>query len=172
MMKMTVDEAIRNRHSTRSFTDYVISDKELMEILSAGIMAPSGKDRKPWRFVIVRNKEAIKNIAQHVIYSRFIRKSPQMILIYAEVSSSYFFEKDLIGIGACIENILLAATGKNYASCVIGELYDKQSVMAQHVNINTDGSKLICGIVMGRSAEPIIDRFPLDALDYVIGSVE
>ena len=74
-----------------------------MEILSAGIMAPSGKNRKPWRFVIVRNREAIKNIARQVTYSRFIRNAPQMILIYAEVNSSYPFEKDLIGIGACIE---------------------------------------------------------------------
>ena len=171
-MKKTVDEVIRNRHSTRSFTDYIIPDQEIMEILSAGIVAPSGKNRKPWRFVIVRNREAIKNIARKVTYSRFIRKSPQMILIYAENDTVYPFEKDLIGIGACIENILLAATEKNYGSCVIGELYDKQSETAQHVNVNTDGFKLICGIVIGRSAEPMIDRVPLDALDYVIGSVE
>ena len=115
-MKKTVDEVIRNRHSTRSFTDYIIPDQELMEILSAGIVAPSGKNRKPWRFVIVRNREAIKNIARKVTYSRFIRKSPQMILIYAENDTVYPFEKDLIGIGACIENILLAATEKNYGS--------------------------------------------------------
>ena len=171
-MKKTIDEVIRNRRSARSFTDYIIPDQELMEILSAGIMAPSGKNRKPWRFVIVRNREAIKKIARQVTYSRFIRKVPQMILIYAEVNSSYPFEKDLIGIGACIENILLSATEKNYGSCVIGELYDKQSEIDQHINVNTDGFKLICDIVIGRSTEPIIDRVPLDALDYVIGIVE
>ena len=66
----------------------------------------------------------------------------------------------------------LATTEKNYVGCVIGELYDKQSEIAQHININTDGFKLICGIVIGRSAEPIIDRVLLNALDYVIGSVE
>ncbi len=95
-----------------------------------------------------------------------------MILIYAENDTAYPFEKDLISIGACIENILLSATEKKYGSCVVGELYDKQSEIAQHVNVNTDGFKLICGIVIGRSAEPIIDRVPLDALDYVIESVE
>lgn len=95
-----------------------------------------------------------------------------MILVYAEDNTAYPFEKDLISIDACIENILLSATEKNYGSCVIGELFDKQSEIAQHVNVNTEGFKLICGIVIGRSAEPIIDRVPLDALDYVIGSVE
>lgn len=172
MMKKTVDEVIRNRRSTRSFTDYIVSDTELMEILSAGIMAPSGKNRRPWRFVIVRNREAIKNIARHVRYSRFIRKVPQMILIYAEDDAAYPFEKDLIGIGACIENILLTAIEKDYGSCVIGELFNEQDEISQYIDVNIVGLKLICGIVIGRSAEPIIDRVRLDALDYVIGSVE
>lgn len=171
-MKKTVDKAIRNRRITRSFTDYIIPDREVIEILSAGIMVPSGKNQRPWRFVIVRNRKAIKNIAQQVTYSRFICKVPQMILVCAENDVTYPFEKGFICIGACIENILLVATEKNYESCVIGEQYDKQSEIAQHINVNTDGFKLICGIVIGRSAAPIIDRVPLDALDYVIGSVE
>lgn len=97
-MKKIIDEVIRNRRSARSLTDYIIPDQELMEILSAGIVAPSGKNRKPWRFVIVRNRETIKHIARKVTYSRFVRNVPQMILVYAENDDAYPFEKDLIGI--------------------------------------------------------------------------
>lgn len=171
-MKKTVDEVIRNRRSARNFTDYIIPEQELMEILSAGIVAPSGKNRKPWRFVIVRNREAIKNIARKVTYSRFIRNVPQMILLYAEVNFSYPLEKELIGIGACIENILLSATEKNYGSCVIGELFDKHDDISQYINANTAGLKLICGIAMGRSVGTVVDRGPLNVSDYVIGRVE
>lgn len=171
-MKKTVDEVIRNRRSARNFTDYIIPEQELMEILSAGIVAPSGKNRKPWRFVIVRNREAIKNIARKVTYSRFIRNVPQMILLYAEVNFSYPLEKELIGIGACIENILLSATEKNYGSCVIGELFDKHDDISQYINVNTAGLKLICGIAIGRSVGTAVDREPLNVSDYVIGKVE
>lgn len=170
-MKMTVDEAIRNRHSTRSFTDYVIPDKELMEILSAGIMAPSGKNQTPWRFLIIRNREIIKNISRCVTYSRFIRNAPQMILIYTESNSLYSFEKNLIGIGACIENILLAATDKNYGSCVIGELFEKQSDIEPYLRMKLTGLKLICGVVIGKSTVPINDREYLKLQDYLIGTV-
>ena len=171
-MKKTVDEVIRNRRSARSFTDYIIPYQELLEILSAGIMAPSGKNRKPWRFVIVSNREAIKNIARKVTYSRFIRSAPQMILVYAENDDAYPFEKDLIGIGACVENILLFATKKNYGSCVIGELYDKHNDISHYMNVNTAGLKLVCGIVLGRSVESAVDRDPPNATEYVIGRVE
>ena len=171
MIEMSVDKVIGKRCSTRNFTDYIVPEDELMDILSAGIMAPSGKNRKPWKFVIVRNKEVIKGIAQHVLYSRFIRKSPQMILIYATNDAAYSFEKDLIGIGACIENILLSATEKNYGTCVIGELFGKHDDISQYIKVNTDGLKLVCGIVIGRSAEPDIDRTSLQVLDYVIGAI-
>ena len=171
-MKKTIDEVIKNRRSARSFTDYIIPDQELMEILSAGIVAPSGKNRKPWRFVIVRNRETIKNIARKVTYSRFIRNMHQMILVYADNDDAYPFEKDLIGIGACIENILLYATEKNYGSCVIGELFNKHDDISQYINVNTAGLKLVCGIVIGRSVGTVVDRDPQNALEYVIGRVE
>lgn len=171
-MKKTDDEVIRNRRSTRSFTDYIVSDTELMEILSAGIMAPSGKDRRPWRFVIVRNREVIKSISKNVVYSRFIRHAPQVVLVYSMVDSTYPVEKDLIGIGACLENILLVATEKGYGSCVIGELFDKQRELAQYVNADTSGLKLVCGVVIGQSIKPVGDKTPLNVQNYVIDIVE
>lgn len=167
-----MNDIIKNRRSVRSFADYMIPDRELWEMLSAGIMAPSGKDRRPWRFVIVRNREVIKSISKNVVYSRFIRHAPQVVLVYSMVDPTYPVEKDFIGIGACLENILLAATEKGYGSCVIGELFDKQRELAQYVNADTSGLRLVCGVIIGQSIKPVGDKTPLNVQNYVIGIVE
>lgn len=167
-----INDIIKNRRSVRSFADCIIPDRELWEMLSAGIMAPSGKDRRPWRFVIVRNRDVIKRISKSVVYSRFIRHAPQVVLVYSMVDSTYPVEKDLIGIGACLENILLAATGKGYGSCVIGELFDKQRELAQYVNADTSGLRLVCGVIIGQSIKPVGDKTHLNVQNYVIGIVE
>ena len=167
-----MNDIIKNRRSVRSFADYMIPDRELWEMLSAGIMAPSGKDRRPWRFVIIRNREVIKSISKNVVYSRFIRHAPQVILVYSMVDPTYPVEKDFIGIGACLENILLAATEKGYGSCVIGELFDKQRELAQYVNADTSGLRLVCGVIIGQSIKPVGDKTPLNVQNYVIGIVE
>lgn len=167
-----INDIIKNRRSVRSFADCIIPDRELWEMLSAGIMAPSGKDRRPWRFVIVRNRDVIKRISKSVVYSRFIRHAPQVVLVYSMVDSTYPVEKDLIGIGACLENILLAATEKGYGSCVIGELFDKQRELAQYVNADTSGLKLVCGVIIGQSIKSVGDKTLLNVQNYVIDIVE
>lgn len=48
-----LDEAIRERHSVRNFRDKVVPDKAILQILEAGRLAPSAKNRQPWRFEVV-----------------------------------------------------------------------------------------------------------------------
>ena len=47
-------EAIAARRSIRKFKDAPVSDEAIEAILNAGLQAPSGKNRQPWRFVVVK----------------------------------------------------------------------------------------------------------------------
>ena len=44
---------IQNRRSIRNYTNEIIPKEEILNLLKAGIMAPSAKNNQPWRFVIV-----------------------------------------------------------------------------------------------------------------------
>jgi nitroreductase len=51
---MNTRKAIATRRSVRKFKPDPIPDEALTAILTAGIQAPSGKNRQPWRFVVVQ----------------------------------------------------------------------------------------------------------------------
>lgn len=54
---MNTLEAIRSRRSIRKFRADSIPRETIEMILEAGIDAPSGKNRQPWRFIVVTEKE-------------------------------------------------------------------------------------------------------------------
>ena len=46
-------EAIKNRRSIRKFKDDEVPRHMIEEIIQSGILAPSAKNRQPWKFVVV-----------------------------------------------------------------------------------------------------------------------
>ena len=50
-------ENISGRHSTRSFRSEPISEEILESIISAGLIAPSSKNRQPWMITVVRREK-------------------------------------------------------------------------------------------------------------------
>jgi F420 biosynthesis protein FbiB-like protein len=50
-------EAIVTRRSIRKFTDRPVAEETVNAVLAAAILAPSGKNRQPWRFVVVAGDE-------------------------------------------------------------------------------------------------------------------
>jgi nitroreductase len=55
-------ESIKNRRSVKSFKAEQISDDELMQVIEAGMNAPSGGNLQTPVFIIVQNKEWIKKL--------------------------------------------------------------------------------------------------------------
>lgn len=45
--------AIKNRRSIRKYQDIAIPEEDIRQILEAGILAPSSKNRQPWEFIVV-----------------------------------------------------------------------------------------------------------------------
>jgi nitroreductase len=60
---MELDEAIKGRRSVRAFTEKPVSKEQIEAVLEAGIWAPTGMHREPWRFIVIENKEFIKYVS-------------------------------------------------------------------------------------------------------------
>jgi len=121
---------IRNRRSTRHFTDKTPSDRIIHRLLEAGRWAPSGLNNQPWRFSIIKHSEQRRALAQLTTYGAIIRRAPVLIVIAIDPSSSYNREKDLMAIGAAIQNIQLAATSLRLGTCWLGEILNRKDEVA------------------------------------------
>lgn len=71
--------------------------------------APSALDEQPWQFLIIQNKDTLKELPQHHNHSDLIADAPACILVCADLSLEKlpgFWVQDC---SACSQNILLAA---------------------------------------------------------------
>ena len=54
---------IYRRTSVRNFLDKDVSDDLIIQIIKAGMQAPSAKNQQPWEFYIVKNKKLIEKLS-------------------------------------------------------------------------------------------------------------
>src|ERR1700728_1746270 len=65
----TLSQAIKERRATPSFDGAPIPAEDLKQILDAGLLAPSGYNMQPWRFVVVQS-EGQKKQARRSSYNQ------------------------------------------------------------------------------------------------------
>ena len=84
---MNTLEAIAARRSIRKFKDQPLPDEMIKTILKAATQAPSGKNRQPWRFVVVqgeRRAEMVRILREGVAREKAIQN-----MLLAAVSFGY-----------------------------------------------------------------------------------
>lgn len=57
------NDLIIKRHSTRKFSDEPISQDDVVTLLKAALMSPSSKRSNCWQFVVVEDKEKLKELS-------------------------------------------------------------------------------------------------------------
>lgn len=112
---MADNAAFRNimeRTSVRRFTDEPVTDLQKQALLHAAMSAPTGVNKQPWEFIIVDDKEILKQLADALPYAKMAAQAPVAIVVcgnpdrFLEGDDATLWEQDL---SAASENILLAA---------------------------------------------------------------
>jgi len=159
--EMDIHKVIQERRSIRRYTQDSIPLETLKKIVDAGRMAPSPVNVQTWEFVVVRGKELVKTVFDHLGWLE--GKPPEnqrptaIILILLDKNSSTEWSV-IAGAGACCQNMLLSAWSEGIGSCWIGSIKDKDKIMETlkippHLNI-------FSAITLGYPAEaPKIEKF-------------
>lgn len=56
-------DAILKRRSVREYLDEPVSDEDILQLLEAARLAPSGNNKQPWHFIVVRSLETRQALA-------------------------------------------------------------------------------------------------------------
>ena len=121
---MELDEAILNRKTIRKFQNRNVPDNYLYKIIQSAMLAPSAKNRQPWRFYILNDnqKNDITNMMYHWasenkdLHTSIKGSANQMktankaIIIYtpnyqSKNKKTYYKKPDYLSLGAAIENM-------------------------------------------------------------------
>lgn len=151
-------EVIKNRRSVRKFqADKHIPADTLKQIISAGSFAPSGHNNQPWRFVIVRDKDLKTKISELTTYSSIVKSADVLIAVFINHPDSYDRDKDLMAIGACIQNMLLYISSIGLGAVWLGEILKNKVKVREILKVDAD-NELMAVIAIGYPAHS--PRFP------------
>jgi nitroreductase len=118
-------EVIRTRRSIRSYRPDPIPEEALNRVLEAARIAPSGSNRQPWKFVIVKDDSTKMQLARACGNQGFIATAPVVV-----VACGYDIKWNrggymgpmsmLVDVAIAFTHLILAARAEGLGTCWIG----------------------------------------------------
>ena len=84
---LTVEEAIKQRQSLRTYKRTAVPEKMIIQMLESARLAPSGSNTQPWRFVVVTDAEEKKQLKEICFNQSMIEDAGVIFVACADLSS-------------------------------------------------------------------------------------
>jgi len=113
----------RSRYACRSYLPGPVEEDRLMRVFEAVRLAPSGSNRQPWKFIIVRDEGVKRRLVPACANQRFIATAPVVVAgvgLMPDRIMSCGIPGDPIDVAIAMEHLSLAATAEGLATCWIG----------------------------------------------------
>lgn len=114
---MSLLHLMQKRHSIRLYNEQPIPEAALKEILEAGLLSASGRSRRPWELILVRDKETLIALAEaRENGSAMLKKAAAAIVVVAnpEISDTWIEDSSIV-----MANMHLMASSLGVGSCWI-----------------------------------------------------
>jgi len=112
-------DAITSRRNVRSYADRPIQDDDLDRILEAGRRAPSSQNWQPWDFVLVTEREQLRELAKVWRGAGHVADSAATIVIVGPANDNPFRRAQL-DLGQATMAMMIAAADLGIGSCQAG----------------------------------------------------
>jgi nitroreductase len=125
-------DIIRARRSIRRYAPEPIPSEKETALLEALRLSPSAGNRQPCRFILVRDPELIRQLAEECSWERLaplraLTTAPLVIVgcgVPEESVPVGSLDGDLVDVVIALQSAVLAATGLGLGTCWIGAFYE------------------------------------------------
>jgi len=161
-------KSILTRRSIKVYKPEQIKGEELEMILLAGKYAASGRNRQPWFFLVVQNKEVMLEMDRIIKAMRpappdaptrasLLESAPTLIVVFADKDVPTAIHDCTLAMG----NMMLAATsmglGSNWIHAVVADLFDTDEgkALLQQWDVPTNYVPYAAAVFGYPAADPI-----------------
>src|SRR5581483_2137154 len=110
-------EAITTRKAQRAFAPDPVAQEKLKQIIDAGRHAMSTRNLQPWQFVIISNRDRIREIGALCATGKFVSDAPAAIVILKDTTNTRWADIDC---AQAVQNMATAAWSLGLGTCWVG----------------------------------------------------
>jgi nitroreductase len=166
-------QVVENRHSVRSYDPEVDVPQETVEkLLAAALRAPSGGNRQPWHFYVVRDRALREGLMAAAYGQKLLAEAPVVIVVCTDADKSAARYGDrgrglycLQDTAAAVEHILLGAAALGLGSCWVGA-FDEAAASAA-LNL-PEQHRPVAMLPIGKPARESSARTPREPMENVV----
>jgi nitroreductase len=140
---------IRSRRSVRNFVYKKIDNQIIKEIVDCGRWAPSGRNTQPWKVQIVSHPTVKRMIAENSKYGGIIESAFLNFVVFLDIERGYDRVKDILAMGAFIQNMLLAVHAKGLGAVWIGEILKNKEKVCKIFKLSPEKFELMGVLTVG-----------------------
>ncbi len=123
---MEVSKSIKLRRSVREYIEKEVEEEKLNKILEAARLAPSASNRQEWRFIVVKDRELRRKLAEASKGQKFVGEAPVVIACLA-ITDEYIMSCGQmcypIDVAIAIDHMTLQAVELGLGTCWIGAFF-------------------------------------------------
>ncbi len=158
----SVTDLLLSSYSERNYTTQLVTDQQLDLILNCGIKAPSARNQQPWRFTVIKDEAAMKEIISDAVAGNVL-----IIISGAESQTGTTPDFDC---GLAAESMFVAAHGLGLGARIYGS-------PTENINSKRDvyqvpaGFKAVVVLRVGNIVKPVdavSSATPRKAFDEIV----
>lgn len=157
-----VTRTILSGYSEKAYSSESVSDQQLDMILRCGIKAPSARNLQPWKFTVIREAAAMKEVIGDVV--------PGNVLVVVSGKESESGSTPDFDCGLATESMFLAAHGLGLGARIYGSPAGKVNSRKEFFGI-PEGYKAVVVLRIGqvdKSVDAVTAATPRKSMEEIV----